>query len=70
MLLIIGMLSSINGDVNKYVLPRPSRRVPYDEPEGYFVVEKFRKLVSFQVALELRDIANAEFWTEWTDERQ
>ena len=49
----------------------PKRTEVMVEPNGRLAA-KFRKLfhVPFQVFLELRDVANAEFWTEWTEDRK
>lgn len=52
-------------------LEAPKRNEVMVEPNGR-LAEKFRKLfhVPFQVFLELRDVANEEFWTEWTEDRK
>ncbi len=49
----------------------PKRTEVMAEPNGRLAA-KFRKLshVPFQVFLELRDVANQEFWSEWTENKK
>jgi hypothetical protein len=55
----------------KMFLAPPKRTEVIGEPNGRLAA-RFRKLfhVPFQVFLDLRDIANGEFWTEWTEDRK
>ena len=48
----------------------PNRSAVMADPNGR-LAGKFRKLfhLLFRVFFQLRDIANAEFWTKWTEER-
>ena len=50
-------------------LVAPKRNELMVEPNGRLAA-KFRKLfhVPFEVFLQLRDVANEEFWTEWTED--
>ena len=52
-------------------LVAPKRNEVMVEPNGKLAA-RFRKLfhVPFQVFLQLRDVANEHFWTEWTEDRK